>query len=119
MDRTQSPAYGVLRASARRVLQLVESEIAQAGRRQRRDLRNDMLEHCGSRRVYLRAMCEFGRLGLHHGRDRYPKKHICALDEALRQIRSMREAVLIAARARTQRMQPVTLPPQTAASVSA
>ena len=33
-----------------------------------------MLEHCGSRRVYLRAMCELAGLGFITV-DRYPKKH--------------------------------------------
>jgi hypothetical protein len=116
MDREHSPAYGILRASARHVLRLVESEIAQQGGGSA-VIWNDMLEHCGSRRVYLPALCELAGLGFITV-ERYPKKHLCGLADGWRQIGSMREAALIAARARSQPKQPVMMPPQPA-SVSA
>ena len=47
---TQSHAYLVLRASARRVLRLVESEIARQGGGAA-TVYADQLEYCGSRRV--------------------------------------------------------------------
>ena len=49
MDRMQSPAYEVLRASSRRVLRLVLNEIVRQGGDA--TIYADMLEQTGSRRV--------------------------------------------------------------------
>jgi len=55
-DRRRPLAYSVLRASTRRVLAMVEAEIARQGGG-RVVIHNDQFEHCGSRRVYLPANC--------------------------------------------------------------
>jgi hypothetical protein len=118
MDRTSSPAYEVLRASSRRVLRLVESEIMRQGGGSAA-VWNDMLECCASRRAYLPALCELAGLGFITV-ERHPKKHICRLANGWRDIASMHEAVRVSARARTLRHPPMTMPPQPAtASVSA
>jgi hypothetical protein len=61
-ERTLSPAYAVLCASARRVMRLIESEIARQGGCA--TIFTDQLELCGSRRVWRRAMAEIHALGL-------------------------------------------------------
>src|SRR5258705_13992101 len=73
-ERIQSHAYSVLRASARRVLRLVESEITRQGGCA--TIYTDQFEHCGSRRVYRPALAEIHALGLAE-LERYPKRYVC------------------------------------------
>ena len=75
-ERTKSPSFLALRASARRVLRLIESEIARQGGCA--VIFNDQLELCGSRRVWRPAMSELHALGLVEI-VRYPKKYACRL----------------------------------------
>jgi hypothetical protein len=60
-ERTRSPAYLALRASARRVLRLVEAEIARQGSGVA-TIYTDQFELCGSRRVYRPALAEIHAL---------------------------------------------------------
>ena len=61
-ERSRSAAYVVLRASARRVDRLIQSEIERQGGAA--TIYNDHLELCGSRRVLRPAMSELHALGL-------------------------------------------------------
>ena len=57
MQREESPAYEILRASTRRLLKYVISEIARNGGG-RVVIHNDQLEMIGSRRIYLTGLYE-------------------------------------------------------------
>ena len=74
-ERDLSPAYAALRASARRVLRLIESEIARQGG-DVATIYTDQLEVCGSRRVHVPAMSELHALGLAEI-VRFPKRYVC------------------------------------------
>ena len=63
MQREKSPAYKILRASTRRLLRYVLSEIARNGGG-RTIIHNDMLEMVGSRRIYLTGLYELHTVGL-------------------------------------------------------
>ena len=83
-ERNLSAAYTVLRASARRVDRLVESEIVRQG-----DgtaiIYIDQLELCGSRRVYVPALSELHALGLLDV-TRHPKRFVCRLSDRWREM---------------------------------
>jgi hypothetical protein len=84
-DRTQSHAYGALRAS-RRLLMFIEQEIERSGS----DtvlLYFDQLAVVGSRRVVLPGLSELHGLGLIDWQ-RYPKKHRISLSGPWRDIRT-------------------------------
>ena len=81
----------MLRASARRVLRLVESEIARQGGGAA-TVYADQLEYCGSRRVYRPALAELHALGLIEV-TRYPKRYVCRLSDGWRGVRTMRDAL--------------------------
>ena len=102
--REQSPAFGALRASSRRVLHLVESEIARQGGRA--VIYADMLEICGSRRVYVPAMSELHALGLLDVQ-REPKRYVCRMSGHWREV-SPKRVALISAVARAQPAPAVT-----------
>jgi hypothetical protein len=72
-DRTQSPAYGVLRASSRRLLRFIEYEIARSGG-DSVTLYADQLAVVGSIRVVLPGLSELSGLGLIDWQ-RLPKRH--------------------------------------------
>ena len=109
-----SPAYGVLRASSRRLLRFIEYEIARNGGRPVM-LYNDQFAVVGSVRVIPPGLSELHALGLIEV-TRYPKRHMCALSERWRDIASKQDAIIISARARTLRMPPQTPQPATASS---
>jgi hypothetical protein len=93
-----SPAYTVLRASARRVDRLIQSELA----RQQDGyavIYADQLELCGSRRVYVSAMSEIGALGLAEV-TRHPKRYVCRLSNRWSEMRTMQDALIASTMAR-------------------
>jgi hypothetical protein len=98
MQREQSPAYEILRASTKRLLKFVTSEIARNGGG-RVILHNDMLEMIGSRRIYLTGLFELHTLGLLDV-ERYPKCHACRLSDRWRDIGSVLDAKTASAVAR-------------------
>jgi hypothetical protein len=96
--REQSPAYEILRCSARRLLKYVLSEIARNGGG-RTIIHNDQLEMIGSRRIYLTGLLELHTLGLLDV-ERYPKCHACRPSDRWRDIGSVLDAKMAAAVAR-------------------
>jgi hypothetical protein len=98
MQKEESPAYEILRPSARRLLKYVLSEIARNGGG-RTTIPNDMLEFVGSRRVFLTGIFELHVLGLLDV-ERIPKAHICAPSDRWRDIGSELEALAASAVAR-------------------
>jgi hypothetical protein len=105
-ERAQSPAYQILRPSARRLLRFVESEIARHGGG-RVTIFNDQLEMIGSRRVYLPGLHELAALGLITV-ERFPKRHVCQLSDRWREI-TPKQAMAASAAAREQRKPPQTM----------
>lgn len=97
MVREFSSAYRVLRASARRVLRLIDAEIERQGGCA--VVGNDQLEFCGSRRVFRPAMAELHALGLAEV-ERYPKRYVCRASDRWRVLRTKREAMLVSAAVR-------------------
>ena len=90
MQKEQSPAYEILRASTKRLLKFVTSEIARNGGG-RVVIHNDQLEMIGSRRIYLTGLFELHTLGLLDV-ERYPKCHACRLSDRWRDIGSVLDA---------------------------
>lgn len=90
MQREQSPAYEILRASTRRLLKYVLSEIARndGGRT---IIHNDQLEMIGSRRIYLTGLFELHTVGLLDV-ERFPKCHACRPSNRWREVASVCEA---------------------------
>ena len=74
-DKVQSLAFLVLRASARRVYRLIESELMRQGGAGA-VIYTDQLELCGSRRIWRPALAEIHALGLAEI-TRHPKRFIC------------------------------------------
>ncbi len=91
-ERNLSPVYVVLRASARRVLRLIESEIARQGGSA--TIFVDMLEVCGSRRIWRPAMSELGALGLFEV-VRLQKRYAVRPSNRWREVRSLQEAQIL------------------------
>ena len=114
-ERTQSHAFAVLRPSSRRLLMFIETEIARSDGGSV-TLYMDQFEVVGSRNVVLPGLSELHALGLIEV-TRLPKRHICAMSERWRDIRTMRDAKIVSVVARMQRKPP--LPPSQPASVSA
>jgi hypothetical protein len=96
-ERARSPAYLVLRASARRVLRLIESELMRQGGCA--TIYTDQLELCGSRRVYRPALAEIHALGLAEIA-RHPKRYVCRLSNRWLGIQNMRDALIASTMAR-------------------
>jgi hypothetical protein len=90
MQKEQSPAYEILRASTKRLLKFVTSEIARNGGG-RVVIHNDQLEMIGSRRIYLTGLFELHTLGLLEV-ERYSKCHACRLSDRWRDIGSVLDA---------------------------
>jgi hypothetical protein len=97
MNREYSAAYKALRASARRVLRLIEFEVVRQGGCA--VIGNDELELCGSRRVWRPALAELDALGLAEV-TRFPNFYECRRSERWRTLRTRQEARLISAAAR-------------------
>jgi hypothetical protein len=97
MDRESSPAYEVLRASARRVLRLVESEIERQGGGSAA-VHNDYLEICGSRRIWRKAPAELDGLGLLDVM-RFPKRYEYSRSDRWLQVRAPQDAQMLASAA--------------------
>jgi hypothetical protein len=97
-ERTRSPAYLALRASARRVLRLVEAEIARQGGGVA-TIYTDQFELCGSRRVYRPALAEIHALGLAEI-TRQPKRYVCRLSNRWSEVRTMQDALIASTMAR-------------------
>jgi hypothetical protein len=98
MQREESPAFSILRASTKRLLRYALSEIARNGGG-RVVIHNDQWEMVGSRRVYLTGLFELHALGLLEVQ-RYPKCHACQVSERWREIGSPLEASMASAVAR-------------------
>ena len=98
MQREESPAYEILRASTRRLLKYVISEIARNGGG-RVVIHNDQLEMIGSRRIYLTGLYELHTVGLLEV-ERFPKCHACQASDRWRDIGSTLEASMASAIAR-------------------
>jgi hypothetical protein len=96
-QRTRSPAYLALRASARRCLRLIESEIARQGGVA--TIYADQFEICGSRRVYRPALAEIHTLGLAEIA-RHPKRYVCRPSNRWCEVRTMRDAQIASTLAR-------------------
>ena len=99
----------------RRLLMFIETEIARSDGGSV-TLYMDQFEVVGSRNVVLPGLSELHALGLIEV-TRLPKRHICAMSERWRDIRTMRDAKIVSVVARMQRKPP--LPPSQPASVSA
>jgi hypothetical protein len=97
-ERTRSPAYLALRASARRVLRLIEAEIARQGGGVA-TIYTDQFELCGGRRVYRPALAEIHALGLAEI-ERHPKRYVCRLSNRWCEVRTKRDALIASAAAR-------------------
>jgi hypothetical protein len=117
-DRMKSPAYEVLRASSRRLLLFIETEIARQGGGSA-TIYPDQFRVVGSIRIIVPGLDELNALGLLDVL-RYPKRAVCKLSDRWRHIASRHDAVDIADAARAKRPLPVLAQPQPeAASVSA
>jgi hypothetical protein len=90
-ERNLSPAYTVLRASARRVDRLIQSEIERQGGAA--TIYNDHLELCGSRRVWRPAMSELHALGLVEV-VRFPKRYACRPSYRWREVTSQQAQII-------------------------
>lgn len=112
-ERTQSVAYGALRASSRRLLLFIDGEIARSGGGTV-TLYADQFAVVGSVRVVLPGLSELRALGLIDWQ-RFPKRHMITLSDRWRAIETARQAMSVCAAARGQ----PPLPPSQPASVSA
>jgi len=83
-DKVQSPAFLVLRASAHRVLRLIESELARQGGAGA-VIYADQLELAGSRRIWRPALAELHAVGL-LDISKHPKRFICRPSNRWRQV---------------------------------
>jgi hypothetical protein len=93
----QAPAFLCLRASAKRVLQLIRSELARQG--ETATIYTDQLEMCGSIRVYRPAMAEISSLGFAEI-TRYPKKYVCRASDRWREVCTLQDARILSTLAR-------------------
>jgi hypothetical protein len=101
-ERAQSPAYLTLRASARRLLRFVETEIARQGGGSV-TLYADQFAVVGSVRVVLPGLSELQGLGLIDCK-RFPKRYAINLSDRWRNIATVEQAMTVSAVARAQRM---------------
>ena len=108
-----SPAYLVLRPSARRLLAFIGTEIERQGGGTV-TIYNDQLEVVGSRRVYLPGLHELSALGLIE-LVRLPKRHLIGQSDRWREITTRQQARAISAAAREQRKPPLVMEATTAA----
>jgi hypothetical protein len=120
-ERTQSHAFAVLRPSSRRLLMFIETEIARSGGGSV-TLCMDQFEVVGSRSLVLPGLSELHALGLIEvtrlpKRQLFAMRHLCAMSERWRDIRTLRDAKIVSVVARVQRKP--QLPPSQPASVSA
>ena len=101
MERESSPAYSVLRASAKRLLAFIGTVEDQSGSPVVTIWHDEFEAIIGSRRVYLPGLHELHALGFIEAR-RLPKRHLVARSESWRRIKTKAEArgVSAAARAR-------------------
>jgi hypothetical protein len=100
----QSHAHAVLRRSSKRLLLFINGEIARCGGGSV-SIHNDQLAVVGSFTVVLPGLSELHALGLLDV-TRYPKRHVCAISERWRDIRTMRDAKIVSVVARVQRKPP-------------
>jgi hypothetical protein len=110
--KCKSPAYLALRASARRLLMVIETEIARQGGGTV-TFHADQLAVIGSIRVILPGLNELAGLGLIDCKG-LPKRYVIGLSDRWHNIATAEQAMSISAVARTQRM-----PPSQPASASA
>ena len=100
-DREHSPAYSVLRASARRLLAFIGTVEGQSGGPVV-TIWNDQFEAVvGSRRVYLPGLHELSALGL-IDLVRLHKRHLVGRSERWREVKTRAQARAISAAAREQ-----------------
>jgi hypothetical protein len=90
-ERNQSPSFLTLRASSRRVLRLIESEIARQGGCA--TIFNDQFEICGSRRVWRPAAAELHALGLVEV-VRFPKRYACRPSYRWREVTTQQAQII-------------------------
>ena len=95
---TQSHAHAVLRRSSKRLLLFINGEIARCGGGSV-SIHNDQLAVVGSFTVVLPGLSELHALGLLDV-TRYPKRHVCAISERWRDIRTTRDAKIVSVVAR-------------------
>ncbi|WP_156928436.1 hypothetical protein [Bradyrhizobium sp. th.b2] len=117
MDRLQSPAYEVLRASSRRLLLFIEQEIARQGDGSA-VIYADQFRVVGSIRIIVPGLDELNALGLLDVQ-RYPKRAVCKLSDRWRGIVARHDAMDISEAARAKRPLPVLTQARPAAAVSA
>ncbi len=110
-ERTQSHAFAVLRRSSRHLLLFIEGEITRRGGG-RVTFFMDELQAVGSRNVILPCLSELHGLGLVDWQ-RFPKRHVVALSDRWHAIETPKQATIVSAIARTQRI-PLPTPSQPA-----
>ena len=113
-DRMQSPAYGALRASSRRLLLFIEQEIARQGGGAV-TIYADQFAAVGSIRIIVPGLDELNALGL-LDIARYPKRCVVSPSERWRGIGTRRDALDISEAARARRPLPVLASTQPAAA---
>ena len=96
-ERTRSPAYLMLRASARRVLRLVESEIARQGGCA--TIFNDQFEFVAVAASIGRRWLKIHALGLAEI-TRHPKRYVCRPSNRWCEVPTMRDAQIASTLAR-------------------
>lgn len=112
-DRTQSPAYEVLRASSKRLLAFIDAEIERQGGSA--VLFDDQLAMIGSSRVYKFGCRELHLLGF----IAFAREHKCNTftpSQRWRGVRTKDDAMLISARARYQESKSPSPQPASASS---
>jgi hypothetical protein len=114
--KTQSHAFAVLRASSKRLLTFIETEIARNGGGPV-TLYADQFAVVGSVKVVVPGLSELHGLGLIDWQ-RHPKRHVISLSARWRMIETAKQAMIVSATARVQRM-PLLPTPSQPASVSA
>jgi hypothetical protein len=114
---TESHAHAVLRRSSKRLLQFIDGEIARCGGGSV-SIHNDKFAVVGSITVVLPGLSELHALGLLDV-TRYPKRHVCAISERWRDIRTTRDAKIVSVVARVQRTPRVMTPSQPATASTA
>ena len=105
-DRTQSHAHAVLRRSSKRLLLFIEDEIARSGGSSV-TIHNDQFAVVASIKAVLPGLSELHALGLIDV-THFPKRHVCAMSERWRDIRTTRDAKIVSVVARVQLKPPVT-----------
>jgi hypothetical protein len=109
LERMRSPAYLALRASTRRLLLFVETEIARQGGGAA-TIFADQFAVVGSVRVILPGLSELQGMGLIDV-ERHPKKYICKVSHRWRSIATAQQAMSISAVTRVQRVLPLQSAP--------